>query len=131
MIGIDTNVLVRYLVQDDPAQSLRATRILEQRLREDDPGFISLVTIAETVWVLDRAYGMSSAEIAYALERLLQANTLTLQNEQQVFTAMIALKTGAAGFCDTLIGALGRWAGCASTVTFDKRAARLKEFSLA
>jgi predicted nucleic-acid-binding protein len=130
VIGIDTNVLVRYLLQDDPAQSLRATRIIEQRLSEDDPGFISLVTIAETVWVLDRSYRMPSAEIAYAIERLLQANTLTLQNEQEVFTAMIALKTGAAGFSDALIGALGLWAGCASTVTFDKRAARLKEFSL-
>ena len=131
MIGIDTNILVRYLVQDDPAQALRATRIMEQCLSEDDPGFISLVTMAETAWVLDRAYGMSNVEIAHAIERLLQANTLALQNEQEVFTAMIALKTGAAGFSDALLGALGRWAGCAVTVTFDKKAARLKEFELA
>jgi predicted nucleic-acid-binding protein len=131
VIGIDTNVLVRYLVQDDPAQSSRATRIMDENLSESDPGFISLVTIAETVWVLDRSYGFSNTEIARAIERLLQAKTLQLQNEQEVFTAMVALKAGMADFSDALIGALGRWGGCAFTVTFDKRAARLQGFKLA
>ncbi len=131
MIGLNTNVLVRYLAQDDPVQSPRATRIIEQRLTEDRPGFISLVTIAETVWVLDRVYGMSALEIARAVERILQADTLIVQNEQEVFTAMIILRTGAGSFSDRLIGAIGSWAGCSSTLTFDRRAARLKDFELA
>lgn len=131
MIGIDTNVLVRYLAQDDPVQSPRATRIIEQLLTEDRLGFISLVTIAETAWVLDKIYDMSDLEIAGAIERILQADTLQVQNEQEVFKAMIALKTGVASFSDALIGAVGSWAGCSSTLTFDRKAARLKDFELA
>jgi predicted nucleic-acid-binding protein len=131
VIGLDTNVLVRYLAQDDPVQSPRATRIIEQRFTEDRPGFISLVTIAETVWVLDRVYGMPGLEIAVAVERILQADTLIVQNEQEVFTASIILRTGAGSFSDALIGAIGAWAGCSSTFTFDRKAARLKDFELA
>ena len=131
MIGIDTNVLVRYLAQDDKVQSPRATRIIEQLLTEDRPGFISLVTIAETAWVLDKIYDMTDLEIAGAIERILQADTLQVQNEQGVFKAMIALKTGVASFSDALIGAVGSWAGCSSTLTFDRKAARLKDFELA
>lgn len=128
MIGLDTNIVVRYLAQDDPLQSARATQIFEQRLTPAEPGFISLVTMAETVWVLSRAYGLSRTEIAAAVERMLQVDTLVVQNEQQVFTAMIALKAGIASFSDALIGAVSAWAGSRYTLTFDQKAARLKEF---
>ena len=130
MIGLATNVLVRYLVQDDALQSLQATRIFERQLTQERPGFISLVTMVETVWVLDRVYGMSSHEIATAVERILQADTLFVQNEQEAFTAMTALKTGAGSFSDALIGALGVWAACAATLTFDMKAKRLKQVKL-
>jgi predicted nucleic-acid-binding protein len=128
MIGLDTNILVRYLAQDDPVQSAKATEIIEERLSEDEPGFISLVTIAETVWVLDRLYDQSPQEIAQLIERMLQSDTLFFQNEQEVFTAMVALKAGRGSFADALIGALGTWAGCSSTLTFDRKAARLAGF---
>ena len=128
MIGLDTNILVRYLAQDDPVQSAKATEIIEERLSEDKPGFISLVTIAEAVWVLDRLYDQSPQEIAQLIERMLQSDTLFFQNEQEVFTAMVALKAGRGSFADALIGALGTWAGCSLTLTFDKRAARLAGF---
>jgi predicted nucleic-acid-binding protein len=130
MIGLDTNILVRYLAQDDPVQSPKATKIIEGDLTEGRPGFISLVTMVETVWVLDRIYRLSNPELATVVERMLQADTLSIQNEQEVFTAMIALKTGKGSFADALIGALGTWAGCTSTLTFDQKAARLKEFQL-
>ncbi len=130
MIGIDTNILVRYFAQDDPVQSPQATQIIERRLTEDRPGFISLVTIAEMVWVLDRAYGMSDQEIAGTIERMLQADTLLVQNEQEVFTAVTTLKTSAGSFSDALIAALGTWAGCSSTLTFDRKATRLTGFEL-
>jgi predicted nucleic-acid-binding protein len=130
MIGLDTNILVRYVAQDDAIQSPQATQIIEHQLTEERPGFISLVTMVETVWVLDRVYGLSSHEIATAVERILQADTLLVQNEQEAFTAMIALKTGAESFSDALIGALGVWAGCTVTLTFDKKAKRLKQFQL-
>lgn len=130
MIGLDTNVLVRYLAQDDAIQSPRATAIIERQLTEENPGFVSLVTIVETVWVLDRVYGLSNHEVAQAVERLLQADTLLVQNEQEAFTAMTALKTGTGSFSDALIGALGAWAGCTATLTFDKKVKRLKQFEL-
>ena len=130
MIGLDTNVLVRYLAQDDPIQSPLATDVFEFRLTEENPGFISVVAMVETVWVLDRAYGLADDEIAAALERMLQADTLVVENEQEVFTAMIALKEGSGSFADALIGALGVKAGCSRTLTFDKTALKLSGFEL-
>ncbi len=131
MIGLDTNVLVRYLTQDDPIQSAKATELIERRLTARDQGFISVVAVAETVWVLERAYGFSDADIAAAVERMLQADVLVVESEQEVFTAMIALKAGLGTFADALIGALGAKAGCSRTLTFDQRAARLFGFALA
>jgi predicted nucleic-acid-binding protein len=130
MIGLNTNILVRYLAQDDPIQSPLATDVIEFRLSEENPGFISIVALVETVWVLDRAYGLRDDEIAAALERILQADTLVVENEQEVFAATIALKEGDGSFADALIGALGARAGCARTLTFDKSALRLPGFEL-
>jgi predicted nucleic-acid-binding protein len=130
MIGLDTNVLVRYLTQDDPIQSLKATEIIERRLTEENPGFVSIVAMVETVWVLDRAYGLAAHEIAAAVEGMLQADVLVVENEQQVFTAMIALKEGQGSFADAIIAALGTKAGCSCTLIFDHKALRLPGFEL-
>ena len=72
----------------------KATEIIEQRLTEEDPGFVSIVAMVQTVWVLERAYRLPAHEIAAALERMLQTDVLVIENEQEVFTAMIALKQG-------------------------------------
>jgi predicted nucleic-acid-binding protein len=130
MIGLDTNILVRYLTLDDPVQALKATEIIERRLTEENPGFVSIVAMVETVWVLDRAYRLAATEIAAAVERMLQANVLVVENEQDVFTAMIALKEGQGSFADALITALGARAGCPFTLTFDQKALRLPGFKL-
>jgi predicted nucleic-acid-binding protein len=131
MIGLDTNVLIRHITQDDSVQSPRASALIEDRLSEDEPGFISVVTLAETAWVLDRSYRYSSAEIAAAIRGLLQTRTLVVENEIGVFLAMTALKQGRADFTDALIAALAGRAGCSTTMTFDRKAARLPGFSLA
>ena len=131
MIGLDTNILVRFLTQDDPVQSPKATEIIERRLTESDPGFLSVVAMAETVWVLDRVYRYTDHEIATAIERTLQIEYLIVEDEQQVFTAMLALKEGRGSFADALIVALGSQAGCTRTITFDKQALRLPGFELA
>ena len=128
MIGLDTNVVLRYLLQDDLRQTPRANRIVEQVLSEDNPGFLSIVTVLEIVWVLRGLLKQSPLEIAVHLERLLAANTLEIQNEQQVFEAVFAIKRGTGEFEDALIGALNAWAGCGHTLTFDKRALRLPYF---
>lgn len=130
MIGLDTNVLVRYLAQDDPVESPKATELIERRLTEENPGFLSVVAMVETAWVLARAYGLADEEIAAAIERTLQADVLVVENEQEVFTAMIALKEGHGSFADALIGGLGARAGCTHTLTFDQKASRLAGFEL-
>jgi predicted nucleic-acid-binding protein len=131
MTGLDTNILVRYLTQDDPIQSRKATEIIERILSVENPGFVAVVTTAETVWVLDRAYGFSSREIAAAIERMLQVEILVIQHEQEVFAAMIALKQGRSSFADALIAELGAQAGCVHTLTFDQKALRSPRFRLA
>jgi predicted nucleic-acid-binding protein len=131
MIGLDTNVLVRYFTQDDPTQSPRATNLIERRLNEANPGFVSIVAMVETVWVLERAYGLADEELAAIIERLLQAPVLVIENEIEVFTALTALKEGRGDFADALLGELGRRAGCSVTFTFDQRASRLPHFALA
>jgi len=130
MIGLDTNILVRYLTQDDAVQSAKATEILERRLTPNNPGFVSVVAIVETAWVLDRAYSLTAQEIATAVERLLQVEVLTIESEQEVFTAMVALKQGRGSFADALIAELGARAGCTRTLTFDQKAGRLPGFEL-
>ena len=131
MIGLDINVLVRYLAQDDPAQSERATDIIERRLSEENRGFLSAVAMAETVRVLERAYGLSDQDIVAAIERTLQADVLVVEREQEVFAAMMALEEGRGSFADALIGALGAKAGCSATLTFHRKALRLPDFELA
>ena len=131
MIGLDTNVLVRYLAQDDPAQSAKATQIIEKRLSEENPGFISIVTMVEAVCVLDRAYHLRADEIAAAVERILQTDVLVVEHEQEVFTAMIAMKEGQGSFADAVIAGLGAKAGCACTLTFDQKALKPAGFEKA
>jgi predicted nucleic-acid-binding protein len=130
MIGLDTNILIRYLTQDDPVQSPKATEILQRRLTLKNSGFVSVVAMVETVWVLDRAYGLKAREIARAVERLLQVEVLAIENEQEVFTAMVALKQGRGSFADALIAELGMRAGCSRTLTFDQKAVRHSGFEL-
>ncbi len=130
MIGLDSNILIRYLTQDDPTQSAKATEIIERRLTEENAGFVSIVAMAEIVWVLDRAYGLTARQIARTIERMLQADVLVVENEQEVFTAMIALKQGRGSFADALIAEIGTRAGCGHTLTFDRKALRLSGFRL-
>ena len=130
MIGLDTNVLIRYLTQDDPVQSAKATEVIERRLTAKNPGFVSVVVMVETVWVLDRAYSLTAKEISTVVEHLLQVEVLALENEQEVFTAMVALKQGRGSFSDALIAELGVRAGCARTLTFDRKALRLPGFEI-
>jgi predicted nucleic-acid-binding protein len=128
MIGLDANILVRYFTQDDPVQAAIATEVIEHRLSEEEPGFISVVAMAATVWVLDRHYGFSREQIAHAIETMLVTDVLIVEDESEVFTAMIALRQGRGEFADALIGALCAKAGCSRILTFDQRALRLPGF---
>lgn len=130
MIGLDTNILVRFLMVDDPAQSARAARVMET-LSEEEPGFVSVVVLAETVWVLDRFYRQDRATIADVVQELLSSDSLALEHSAAVAWALGATRDQGADFADALIGAIAAEAGCERTLTFDRRAARLPGFTLA
>ena len=130
MVGLDTNVILRYLLQDDPKQTPLANHIVDQVLSDQNPGLVSLVTVLEIVWVLRSLLKQTGTEIAIHLEHLLAADSLEIQNGQQVFEAAFALKRGTGEFEDALMGALNAWAACPHTLTFDRRALRMPYFRL-
>lgn len=130
MIGLDTNVLVRYLVQDDPGQSRKAAQVIARRCTRDDPGFINRIVLCELVWVLESAYGYSKDMIVPVLEKLLRASQLKIEDTQSAWTAFRAYQKGKADFTDCLLGTTNRLGGCDETVTFDQAAGKLEDFQL-
>jgi len=123
MIGLDTNVVVRFLAQDDPVQSPVATRLIS-RLTRERPGFISAVVLAEISWVLSRAYKSPREDIAKALEGLLRSAELIIENAEAAYRALSAYQASpSAEFADALIAETAALAGASETVTFDRTAA--------
>lgn len=127
MMGLDTNIVLRYLLQDDAVQSGKVNRLVDG-LSPDQPGFINVATVLEIVWVLRSLFKLTPAEISTQVEQLLATDVFQVQNEQQVFQAAFALKRGLGEFEDALIGALNAWAGCSESVTFDRGTSRLPHF---
>ena len=125
MIGLDTNVLVRYLVQDEPAQSARATRLIEHELSDREPGYIGLVVLVETCWVLKRLYAATPAELREIVRDLLDTRQLVVERRAVVAAALARLGDGAGDIADALVVEGTSEAGCARTVTFDKAAVKL------
>lgn len=123
MIGLDTNVLVRYIAQDDAKQSPRATTLIES-LTADTPGYISVVSVVELVWVLGGCYGSSKSEICEVLETLLRTKEIIVANADTVWKAVRVFKEGRADFADCLIERSANDAGCSYTTTFDWGAAK-------
>lgn len=124
MIGLDTNVLVRYIAQDDPVQSARAEKFIETECSESSPGFIGLVTLAELVWVSESCYAAKRTEIVNLLRRILGTKQLVVQGVETVWQALRLFETGHADFADCLVERIAAAEGCARTVTFDKAAAK-------
>jgi predicted nucleic-acid-binding protein len=122
MIGLDTNVLVRYLAKDDPIQTPVAVKLVRS-LSAEEPGFLSLVVITELIWVLRMSYRYRNNEIANVVETLLQSRELIVEQEDLVAEALRGFAAGNADFADYLSERTGQLAGCIHTFTFDKRAA--------
>jgi predicted nucleic-acid-binding protein len=123
VIGLDTNVVVRFLVQDDEVQSPIATRFMS-RLSRERPGFISAAVLAEIVWVLSRAYKASRKDIAKAVEGLLRSAELIVENADASYRALGVYRASkSAEFADALIAQTAALAGAKETVTFDRNAA--------
>lgn len=124
MIGLDTNVLVRYIVQDDKSQSASASRLIERELSAEVPGFVSLIVLVELVWVLESCYGCTRTDIATVVERLLRVKQISVQDAETAWRALRQFISGKADFSDCLIERLGHAHGCQHTSTFDKAAAK-------
>jgi predicted nucleic-acid-binding protein len=125
MIGLDTNVLVRYLAQDDRTQSPLATRFIEGSLSQDEPGFVSTIVLCELVWVLETSYEFDRERVAAVLDGLLRAQQLKFEDPDAASQALRDFRTSKADYVDCLIQRLGSIAGCSHTVTFDRVASRI------
>ncbi|GIK26614.1 MAG: PIN domain-containing protein [Rhodocyclales bacterium] len=124
MTGLDTNVLLRYIVRDDAVQAKAASRLIEERCSKERPGHVSHVVLAELAWVLGRGYGYAKEEVVKVLAAILTSAELRVQEAAIAWAALRAFQSGQADFADYLIGAVNAERGCETTFTFDKRAAR-------
>lgn len=129
MIALDTNILVRYIVQDDTVQSPLAT-VLVESLTTANPGFIPLVCLAELYWVLDHIYKLTSLQLSEAIEALLTTDTLVLEEDLRVQKALTNYQSGSADFDDCLIMETAISHGCTKTFTFDRKAAKTLDMTL-
>jgi predicted nucleic-acid-binding protein len=130
VIGLDTNVVIRYLAQDDAKQSPIASRLFEHVLSVERPGVISLVTLCEIAWVLAESYDAGKAGIGTVIEGLLGSRQIVIDEAELVWKALRAWQSSSADFSDAVIGEILRVRGCTKVVTFDKAAARLPGFEL-
>jgi predicted nucleic-acid-binding protein len=129
MIGLDTNVLIRYLVRDDQAQFERARRLLRRAVEGGEPVMVSLLTLLEMEWVLRSRYAVSKKDITATISSLLNALELTFEDEPSIEEAMHLWKDSTTDFADCLINARNRRLGCRTTATFDRKALHLDGFS--
>ena len=123
MIGLDTNVLVRYFTQDDPVQSAKASELIES-LTTASPGFVSLVSIVELVWVLQSCYQSAKSEVVTVLETLLRTRELTVEHAEVIWQALRKFVANKADFADCLIERCAHAAGCEYSATFDLNAVK-------
>ena len=130
MIGIDTNVLVRYLTQDEPIQAAEATYFLETVCQPNQLGFVSLVTLVELSWVLGKSYKYDKSTLLNVLYHLFSTETLHIENEGLAWEAYWDYKNGSADFADYVLGRVNQQHGCIYTATFDQKAAKNPHFRL-
>ncbi len=125
MLGLDTNVLVRYLVRDDDSQFEKARKLIKREVMSGRRVFVSQLVLLETEWVLRSRYGLPKIEIIATISGLLDATDVQFEDEQTIEAALFVWKDNAADFADCLIGAQNRRLGCRVTATFDLKASKL------
>ena len=123
MIGLDTNVIVRYIAQDDEVQSAKATQLIES-LSIDNQGFVTLVSIVELVWVMQGCYNATKQECVAILQTFLHTREILLENAEIIVMAIQQYSASSADFADCLIERSANYAKCTNTMTFDSNAAK-------
>jgi predicted nucleic-acid-binding protein len=130
MIGLDTNVLVRYIVRDDEKQSAAATRLIEAKCTTDNPGRVSSIVLCELAWVLTRGYGYSRAMVGRVIRRILAVQELQAEKPELAWQAVRLFEQGRADFADFLIGLSNRENKAEVTYTFDTKAVESDLFQI-
>lgn len=130
MIGLDTNVMIRHLLGDEPGQTKLVDKLLDQKCSADEPAFVNRIVLCETVWTLDRTYGYSRHDIARIVEGMLLARAFEVEDRERVFAALAVYRTRNVGFSDALICAMNRAHGCDFTATFNRKAGKVEGFRL-
>jgi predicted nucleic-acid-binding protein len=128
MIGLDTNLIVRLIVEDDLAQSERARQYIQANCSSERPGFINRVTLCEVVWVLKTGYGFDREKIAAVVKRVSDAVYFMVEDADHVRRALDRFERAAVDFADALVAETNRDRGCSATATFDRKAVRLSGF---
>jgi predicted nucleic-acid-binding protein len=128
MIGLDTNVLVRYVLDDDPVWSPVVTDYIDREITAERPAYINIVTLVELVWVLRRQPDFSKERIIQLIGYLLQSRNVVLGERGLVEKAVARYRDGGAGFADYVIAEMNLAAGASKTVTIDKKASRSEPF---
>jgi len=129
MIGLDTNVLLRAFIVDEGEQTRKARQLIARECSAEQPGFVAAIVLAETVWVLEAVYGYGRDAIAAAVAQLLGADDIGFEYEAEVRTSLSDFPRHRADFSDALVAEVNRSAGCTTTATFDRKAAKLAGFS--
>jgi len=122
VIGLDTNVVIRYLTQDDAKQAAKANKLIEDQLSLQSPGFITAITMVEIVWVLESCYKQNRDDISKVLYSLLTTKQLVIESADKVYLALRRYGNASADFSDALIAVVAEQEGCDRVVTFDKQA---------
>jgi predicted nucleic-acid-binding protein len=130
MRGLDTNVVVRYLTQDDPAQAQKATQVIEEGVAQGEVFYLTSSVLCELVWVLEDAYGYSRRDLQMVLDHILRTAQFRFDHKDQLWLTLHDYRTGAADFSDYLIGRLGTQTGCTATLTFDTSLKNSSHFRL-
>lgn len=130
MIGLDTNVLIRYIVQDDEQQSLLAANLIENQCSAENPAFINEITLCEIVWVLKRAYRYDKIVILTVLKQLLCIDEVYISSHAEAWATYYDYQTGNADFSDYFIARINKKFGCPFTFSFDKKACQNENFKL-
>jgi len=130
VIGLDTNVIVRLLINDNTRQTEEARRYIKKHCSAAEPGYITHIALVETVWVLERVLKLPKEQVLSAMESLFRIKTITVQDAEIVQQALDCYHAGSIDFADALIGLIGQENGADHTVTFDRAAAKLPGFKL-
>jgi predicted nucleic-acid-binding protein len=129
MIGLDTNILVRYLTQDDPIQAAEATRMIEEAVANEESLFINDIVLCELVWVLEAAYGFPKQEVLDALDSVFRTRQFEFEDKDTVWRALEDFRRSSADFSDCLVGRKNKARTCSTTRTFDRAAGELDSYT--